>query len=520
MVILDGWGLSPDWGGNPITMNNPANMTRLWREYPHKVLQAFGLVSGKYGIVGDSRLGHSTISAGRRIIQDYEKISASVENKSFYHNAALCGAFTYAKKHRSSVHLIGLFSKTGIHSHLSHLEALLDLAARENFSRVFIDAITDGIDSSEYDGLGFIEEVEQKILRLNLGQFSSISGRFYAMDRDRDYKKPLKVHQALVEGKALLARDPVSALTGAYKNGLNDFNIEPTLLGPEKATIKENDAVIFFNFRSDRAIQLAELISKPDFRVGLKKFKNPKNLYVVTMTMYRQDLAVKEAFVPEKISKTLPEILSDLGKVQLRVAETEKTAHVTTFFNCGEEIFKNEIREIVPSKKVKDWSRVPQMSATKIGKVTCEAIGSGKYDFIVVNFGNVDMMAHTGNFSAAGEAVKIVDSEVGKIVQAGLKAQSSTIITADHGNVEQIVKYNPKQDPENKHTLNPVPFILVSADNRKHQSLREISPSATELGNLINVKATLADVAPTILELMDLPKPEVMTGKSLLRSLE
>lgn len=521
LIILDGWGLSPAWGGNPIVMNNPENMTRLWREYPHKVLQAFTLVAGKFGVVGDSRLGHSTISAGRRLVQDYERISQSIADKSFFKNKVLKSAFSHCKKNNSNLHLVGLLSSTGVHSHLKHLEALLDMASRENFNRVYVDGITDGIDSGEFDAINFIEQIEQKFVRLNLGKFSSISGRYYAMDRDRDYQKNLKVYEAIVRGKAPTEQDPVAALTKGYKNGLTDFTTIPTLCGlTEKINISENDAVIFFNFRSDRSFQLAQFFADPKFRIRFWRPSPPKNLYLATMTSYGKNLQAEVAFPSEKVPETLPEILARYQNNQLRVAEMEKLAHVTNFFNCSEETFPLEERIIVPSAHVVNWDEEPKMSAKKIGRIVTEAIADEKFDFILVNFANVDMMAHTGNIAAAGVAIRVVDLEVGKIVEENLKAGGATIITADHGNVEQIVKFNPKQDPENKHTLNPVPFILVTPDNRKNLIQGAIASSPGQLSKLIEVDSTLADVAPTVLELLGLPKPEVMTGKSLLRSLE
>jgi len=521
LLVLDGWGLSPAWGGNPITMNNPTNMTRLWREYPHKVLQAFALIAGKYGVVGDSRLGHSTLSAGRRLVQDYERISQAIADKSFYKNQVLKDAFNHCQKNNSNLHLIGLLSDGGIHAHISHLNALLDMASRENFDRVFIDAISDGVDNGANDAVNFVSEIEQKFLRLNLGRFSSISGRYYAMDRDGDYKKTLKVYEALILGKAAQAKDPIAVLTSAYRQKSTDFTISPTLVGPDKkALIGENDAIVFFNFRSDRAIQLVRVLSDPKFRIRFFKPKLPKNLYVATLTEYQKDLPVKVAFEREKVSEILPAVLAKYQKNQLRVAETEKQAHVTSFFNCGEASYEGEDEKIILSKKVKDWSELPEMSTKDVTDTIISAIKGKKYDFILANLANVDMMAHAGNITAAGKAVKVVDEAVGKIVQANLDEGGATIITADHGNVEQIVKFNPNQDPENKHTLNPVPFILVTPENRKNIVTAEILPSSAALSKLINIQVSLADVAPTILELMDLPKPEQMKGHSILGVLE
>jgi 2,3-bisphosphoglycerate-independent phosphoglycerate mutase len=395
------------------------------------------------------------------------------------------------------------------------------MASRENFSRIFLDAISDGVDNGSHDALNFVEQIEQKFIRLNLGKFSSISGRYYAMDRDRDYKKTLKVYQALILGKAQEANDPISVLTSCYRQGLTDFMIPPTLTGlGKKVLIGKGDAIIFFNFRSDRAIQLTRVLSDHKFGIRFWRPKLPKNLYVATMTEYEKDLPVKIAFPPAFVPDILPAIFAKYQKEQLRIAETEKMAHVTSFFNCGQESFEKEDSKIILSRRVKDWSQAPEMSLELVTKTIIAAIKSDKYDFILANIANVDMMAHTGNISAAGRAVQAVDEATGKIVEANLKANGATIITADHGNVEQIVKFNPNRDPENKHTLNPVPFILITGDNRKTSITKEILPPPSSLAKLINIQVSLADVAPTILELMGLPKPTVMKGRSILGVLE
>jgi len=519
---LDGWGLSPAWGGNATLLRKPENINRLWREYPHKILQAFTLIAGEYGVVGDSRLGHSTIAAGRRVLQNLEIISEKIEDRSFYKNKVLKNAFDHCKKNNSNLHLVGLLSNGGIHSHLNHILALLEMGSRENFKSLYLHLFADGIDSGEYDALIFADIIKKKISQLNLGYFASIVGRLYAMDRNRDYLKTKIVYQALVEGKGHSALNIQSALSSAYRRGENDFNLESTLIENEneKTLISDNDAIIFFNFRADRITELAEFFAKPDFKIRFWRPKVFKNLYLCSLTNYRQDLNLNIAFPQEKIRKTIGEVISYYQAKQIRIAEQEKAAHVTNFFNCGENIFPYEERKIVPSLRTNDITKIPEMSSGKITQETIKAIKSKKYDFILVNFANVDAVAHSGNISATSKAVKIVDNLVDKLVKENLKISGSTIITADHGNAEQIVKLNQNQDPETKHTLNPVPFILVCPDNRKNLIQGAFSAPLSTLDKIITAQETLADIAPTILELMGIPKPEPMTGHSLLPKLE
>lgn len=520
---MDGWGISPSWGGNAIAVNSPQNMNRLWRDYPHKVLQAFTMVAGKYGVVGDSRLGHSTIAAGRRLPQELEVISEAINNNSFYRNKVLIAAIDHCKKYNSNLHLLGLLSMGGVHSYLSHLQALLEFCLRQNFDRVYIDAITDGIDSGQYDGLSFVEKINQKITETGLGKFSSLIGRVYAMDRVDDFNKTLKAFELLTEGKGKRATSITQAIAEAYRDDLNDFTISPTTITNNyKITpIKDNDAVIFFNFRADRSQQLSKMLLNDGARRMFWKPKVIKNLYFVTFIDYGGNLPAHVAFPKKNVPQTLGEVLAIRQEKQLRVAESEKEAHVTSFFNCGkDEPFIGEQRRIIPSRKTDDAAKDPEMQATKITQVVNSAIKSRAYDFILVNLANVDMISHTGNMMAAGRAIQSVDKAVGILTSENLKAGGATIITADHGNIEEMVKINPRQDPENKHTLNPVPFILVTPDNKKNLLKSAISSSYFSLSKIVTAKETLADIAPTIMELMEVPKPEEMTGHSLLNRLE
>jgi len=521
-MILDGWGISPSWGGNALAVNSPQNMNRLWRDYPHKVLQAFNLIAGKYGMVGDSRLGHSTIAAGRRIPQSLEIISEAIADSSFYHNKALTGAIEHCKKYRSNLHLLGLVSSGGIHAHTSHLNALIELCHRQNFTNVYLDLITDGVDSGQFDALTLIEKVKEKITETGVGKFSTIVGRFYAMDRIGDLKKTESTYLMLTEGEGRRFKSINSAIASSYREKFNDFNLPPSVIENDgKVTLlKNDDAVIFFNFRSDRSLQLTEMIAD----TGLKKFfstKRLKNIWFTTLTEYGKKLPVKVAFAKNNVIGTLGEILSSRNEKQLRIAESEKEAHVTSFFNCGSPYpFQGEERKIIPSKRNSNPVKDPVMAAPKITKTVIKAIESKNYDFILVNFANVDMLSHTGNMIAAGKAIKVVDDAVGKIVEVNLRVGGATIITADHGNIEEMVKINPEQDPETKHTFNPVPFIYITKENKKNLFKSAVGSSYFSLSKIIDAKDTLADVAPTVLEIMGLPKSNEMTGHSLLNKLE
>lgn len=506
-----------------MAVNQPKNMNRLWRDYPHKVLQAFTLVAGKYGVVGDSRLGHSTIAAGRRLPQDLEIISEAIADKSFFRNRVLIEAIEHSKKYHSNLHLLGLLSNGGIHSHISHLCALIDLAHRQNFEHVFLDIITDGIDNGEFDAITLIEKVKEKIRETGVGQFSSVVGRSYAMDRIGDFAKTNQTFEMLTLPKGQKSNSISAAISAAYRRGLNDFTMPPTVIenGDRLTSLKDDDSLVFFNFRPDRSLQLTKTLLGRGPKKIFSHPKSLKNLRLVTFTEYEKNFPVRVAFPKSNVIGTLGEVLSEYKEKQLRVAESEKQAHVTSFFNCGSGApFAFEARKILPSKQTDNPAKNPAMATPKITKVVIDAIKSQAYDFILVNLANVDMISHTGNMIAAGKAIQVVDEAVGRIVDANIKAGGATIVTADHGNIEEMVKLNPQQDPETKHTLNPVPFIYITAENKKNLIKSAVSSSYFSLSKIITAKESLADVAPTILEIMGLPKTKEMTGHSLLNRLE
>ncbi len=525
LIILDGWGLSPSWGGNALVMNNPKTIDTLWRTYPHTILQALGSI--QYGnVVGESRLGHLMIGAGRKVSGFHAQIGQQIKNRRFFKNEVLISAFNHAKKNNSSVHLMGMISDGGVHADVSHLLSLLDMAHQEGFNRVYIDAITDGVDTGATDALIFIERIQNKINSLKIGIFSSVGGRDFAMDRDEHWDKIQKYYSTITEGRSRVYNNIHEAITLNYRENKTDDFISPGLIkdGQGRTTpIKANDAVIFFNFREDRAKQLTKTFVDPKFRVFLWRPKKLDNLYFATFIDYQKNLPAKVAFLEKIYPQTLSEVLSQTNFHQLKLAESEKKTHVTSFFNGGrEEPFPGEEVKIISSPNIASYDQKPEMSAEQLTKACCEAIFSGKYELIVLNFANVDIIAHTGNIIAVGQAAQILDQQIAKIVEIGLKEDITVIITADHGNAEQMVNINQKisKERETLHTLNPVPFILVAGEKKKDLVKTSISAPQNTLSKIITASDTLADVAPTILELLGLPKPEAMTGHSLLTRLE
>ena len=523
LLIMDGWGLSPSWGGNALIMNNPKNIDRLWRDYPHKILQALGAV--EYGnVVGESRLGHLMIGAGRPVKGYHSLINSDIKSRKFYKNPALLDAFNYAKKTKVNIHLVGMISDGGVHSDIEHLLALLTMAHRNSFNNIYIDAITDGVDTNSTDSLKFVEKINAKIKDVGLGSFSSVGGRKYAMDRDEKWDKIQKYYQCITKGKSPVYGKIEEAISANYRNNLTDENIVPALIKDSQGKVNpigDKDVIIFFNFREDRATQLTKYLISGE-KKGLFKSEKRQN-YIVTFINYAKNLPTKVAFDGTKYPNNLSEYLAKMNYKQLKIAESEKMSHVTLFFNGGEDVqYSNEERKIISSPNVASYDLRPEMSSRKLTKYALSAIQSGSYEFIVINYANVDMVAHTGNITAVGQAVTILDQLVGQIVDANLKMKGTTIITADHGNAEQMVNLSKQysKDRETLHTLNPVPFIVVGPTNKKDLIKTSLSFGPNALAKIITAKDTLADVAPTILELFGLPKPPEMTGHSLINVLE
>ena len=507
LIIMDGWGWREEKEGNAILLAGTPNLDALKEAYPFTLLRASGEAVGlPEGQMGNSEVGHLNIGAGRIVYQDLTRINLAIRDGSFFKNPVLKEAFSRAKETGGKVHLLGLVSDGGVHSHIDHLFALLEFAKREGLcDRVFVHAFTDGRDTPPKSGLSYLEALIAKMKELSCGEVATVSGRYYAMDRDKRWERTALAYEALVLGRGLTAQDALSAVKEAYARGETDEFIKPTVIVKDArpvATIDDGDVVIFFNFRADRARQLTRALTDPEFK-EFPREKFPKLAYFVCMTLYDETFSLPVAFPPEHLKNIWGEWVSKAGLFQFRTAETEKYAHVTYFFNGGEEKpFPREERKLIPSPRdVPTYDLKPEMSAYEVTEEVISRIKSGRYQFIVMNYANGDMVGHTGVLSAAIKAVKVVDECVGRVVAAWRKYTEGApaIVTADHGNCELMV------DPETggpftAHTANPVPFYLVD-DRFKGARLKE---------------GILGDIAPTGLYLMGLEIPAEMTGKVLL----
>ena len=524
LIILDGWGLSPSWGGNVINMTNPPFVNSLWRDYPHLILQAFKEIGKTYGKVGNSEIGHGLIGSGRTLEQEIDRIDKTISNGQFFKNQTFVDVCDYVKNKKSSLHLMGLISDGAIHSHINHLYSLINLAKKQGVEKLYIHAFLDGQDTKPTSGIVFLTQLQAFLKEKHIGKISTLSGRFFAMDRDGHWDRTQRAYQALTKGKGIIEESPLHAIVQMYKKGFNDTAFPPVIIKTDVGKtiskdqlIKDRDGVIFFNFREDRVRQLTRAFVDPSFR-PFWCFKKPKVMFVA-FTKYISNLPVKIAFPPIEIKNCLTEIISKNGLRQLHIAESEKYAHITYFINCGkEEPFKNEGRIIVSSPRIDSFDKVPEM---KTKEVVDKIISSlKKYDFIVSNFANVDIVGHTGNIIAAGEAVKSIDNNLERLTKEILEKNGILIITADHGNAEQMIHLQDTGDPETLHTLNPVPFILVGNKFKKKKiTIIGNIGVKTILKDIIGTKHNLSDIAPTILELLKLSKPEEMTGESLLNTL-
>lgn len=502
LAVLDGWGVAPAWGGNAITLAKTPFINMIAQHYPHTTLNASGTAVGlPDNERGNSEVGHLTIGSGQVVMESLPSITAAIEDGSFFTNQVLTQAFTRAAQSQHTVHLMGLVSDGGIHSHISHLYALIDMAKRLGVTKLVIHAFTDGRDTPPFVSQLYLSRLNQYMVQAGVGKICTVSGRYYAMDRDHRFERTEKVYRAMTEGVGVQVKSAEGAVAAAYREGYSDEFIVPSVItgeGNNFTPIKDNDSVIFFNFRGDRARQIAQAIIKPDFD-GFKRNITLKNIFFVGFTFYQEGLPIEVAFKPRDVRKPLAAVISEQGLRQLHVAESEKYAHVTYFFNGGSEsAFQNEDRIVVPSQKVASYDLRPEMSADDITQVVINNLDA--YDFIVVNFANPDMVGHTGNFRATVTACEKVDECLGKIY-AALKAKDALfIITADHGNAEQMV--NPKTgEPDTEHSNNPVPFYLVG-DRAKNYSLR--------------AGGGLSDIAPTLIDLLGITDIQGMSGQSLI----
>ena len=502
LLILDGYGERKEKDGNAIALANTPVMDKLKKEFPYVEGQASGLFVGlPDGQMGNSEVGHMNMGAGRIVYQELTRITKAIEDGDFFENKALKEAVEHCKKGNSALHFMGLVSSGGVHSHIGHIYGLLELAKREGLKKVYLHAFLDGRDTPPDSGKSFLMDVEKKMRELGVGEIATISGRYYAMDRDKNYDRVEKAYRAMVDGTGEKASSVEEAIDASYAKKVYDEFVLPTVIEKDGAvhTVSDGDAMIFFNFRPDRAREICHAFCDDEFNFFNRGPR--KKVFFVCFTDYDPTIPNKRvAFEKEEIHNTLGEVVSNLGKNQLRIAETEKYAHVTFFFNGGkEEPYENEDRILVPSpKEVPTYDLKPEMSCYTVTEKLTEAIRSGKYDLVVANFANPDMVGHTGVLSAAIKAIEVVDECMGKVVDAVESMHGNLFILADHGNADIMIDEK-TGEPYTAHTTNPVPFILVSEEKHK---LRE--------------GGCLADVAPTLLELMGIPQPKEMTGKSLL----
>ena len=503
LMILDGYGLNEKTEGNAVAQAKTPVMDGLMAEYPFVKGYASGLAVGlPDGQMGNSEVGHLNMGAGRIVYQELTRITKEIEDGDFFKNEALLAAMANVKEKNSDLHLYGLLSDGGVHSHITHLYGLLELAKKEGIENVYVHCFLDGRDTAPTSGKGFIEALEAKMAEIGVGKIASISGRYYAMDRDNRWDRVEKAYNVLTKGEGEQAADAVEAMAASYAKDITDEFFVPTAItenGTPRATIKDGDSVIFFNFRPDRAREITRTFCMDEFD-GFDRGARKQVTYVC-FTEYDVTIPNKMiAFKKVELKNTFGEYLAANGKTQARIAETEKYAHVTFFFNGGvEEPNKGEDRILVNSPKVATYDLQPEMSAPEVCDRLCEAIRSEKYDVIIINFANPDMVGHTGILQAAIKAVETVDACVGKAVEALKEVNGQMFICADHGNAEQLVDYETGA-PFTAHTTNPVPFILVNAD--PVYKLRE--------------HGCLADIIPTMIELMGMEQPAEMTGKSLL----
>ncbi len=500
LIILDGFGLSGRKEGNAVAAARTPNLDRLFTDYPHAVLQASGEAVGlPQGQMGNSEVGHLNIGAGRIIYQDLTRITKAIRDRTFFDNAVLKEAVDRVKNNGGTLHIAGLLSDGGVHSHIDHLFALLDLAAAESLSRVCVHCFLDGRDVPPRCAQTYISQLEEYMKKNGTGRIATVSGRYYAMDRDKRWERVSRAYDAMTGTGGETVSSAEEAVRLAYERGENDEFVLPTVIAGPDGAVRDGDSVVMINFRPDRAREITRAFTEDSFD-GFERSVLLQNIYYVCMTQYDASLEnVQIAFPPEEYRNTLGEYLSSLGKKQLRLAETEKYAHVTFFFNGGvEEPSEGEDRILIPSPKVATYDLKPEMSAPEIREAALKDLQSHRHDVIIINFANPDMVGHTGIFDAAVRAVETVDSCVGDIVSEVLRSGGNLFLTADHGNADLMTDEN--GSPVTSHSTNPVPAILITPD-----------PEIRLRGEGI-----LADIAPTLLDLMNLPQPPEMTGRTLL----
>jgi 2,3-bisphosphoglycerate-independent phosphoglycerate mutase len=517
LVVLDGWGITRPFNGNAITQANTPTMNELLARYPATVLSASGEAVGlPWGEVGNSEVGHINLGLGRILYQDLPRINKAISDNSFFSNPVFGRAIEHVKKNKSKMHLMGLVSAGGVHASLDHLKALIALMKDKGVEEVYIHAFLDGRDTAYNSGLGFIEDLERFLEEYRVGKIATLAGRFYAMDRDNNWERIAKAYLAMTEGEGNKFETATQAIKDSYKKKIYDEEFSPTVIVDKNkkplAKIEDGDGLIFFNFRSDRAREM----TKAFVLSGLEKFARPKflrDLFFVAMTEYEKDLPVEIAFPTEEIKNTLGETLSNAGLKQLRIAETEKYAHVTYFFNGGsEKAVPGEDHILVPSPRVSSYDLKPEMSAYETTEKLVAEIEKDVYDFILINYANADMVGHTGNMNATIKAVETVDQCLGKIIRAVIPRGGCVLITADHGNAEIIFNMQ-TGNIDKEHSTSPVPFIIAGQEF-EGKVIGGYDAPGGDL-SLLQPQGILSDIAPTILKIMNIEKPEEMTGRSL-----
>ena len=507
LMILDGFGINEREEGNAVYQAKTPVLDGLSKKYPH----AKGYASGRdvglpEGQMGNSEVGHLNMGAGRIVYQELTRITKAIEDGDFYENPELLNVMKHCHEKQSALHLYGLLSDGGVHSHITHLYALLQMAKRNGIEQVFVHTFLDGRDTPPRSGASYLAQLEEKMRELGVGKIATVIGRYYAMDRDKRWERTQRAYDAMVSGVGEKARDTATAIQTAYAKNITDEFVEPTVMTDEDGKaiglIQNHDGIVFFNFRPDRAREITRAFCDREFE-GFQRDTRPEDITYCCFTEYDVTIENKTvAFKPQHLSNTLGEYISSLGLRQLRTAETEKYAHVTFFFNGGVEVpNKGEDRWLVPSPKVATYDEKPEMSAFEVTDGLVKAIHSKEYDLIIVNYANPDMVGHTGILLAAIQAVEAVDTNVGRVMEALLASGGQMLICADHGNSDKMIDYETRE-PFTAHTTNPVPLFLVNYTD----------------GICLKDGGRLADIAPTLLEMMNLPKPKEMTGSSLLMS--
>lgn len=505
LLILDGFGYSETSQSNAIEKANAPTWKRLWQEYPHSLIKTSGMDVGlPEGQMGNSEVGHMNLGAGRPVYQALTRVAKSIDDGDFFENEVLGGAVDSAINNDKALHLLGLLSPGGVHSHEDQIHAMVDLAVQRGANRIHVHAFLDGRDTPPRSAMASVEKLEAKLEKLGVGGIVSLIGRYYAMDRDNRWERVQAAYDLLTQGTAdIVASTPMDALNAAYDQGKDDEFVPASSVradGAKPVCIEDGDAVIFMNFRPDRARELTRAFVDDDLDSDLDRSVRPKLAEFATLTEYAANIPAPVAYLPENLVNTLGEVMEQQGMKQLRIAETEKYAHVTFFFSGGQETeFKGEDRILVPSPKVATYDLQPEMSAPEVTARLVGAVESGKYDLVVCNYANGDMVGHTGNFDAAVKAVEALDTAIAQVTEATLKAGGECLITADHGNVELMV--DPKTGGAvTSHTTFPVPLVYVS-ENNKNATLKE---------------GRLADIAPTLLAILGLEQPAEMTGENLI----